>query len=351
MKIINKIPLILVPLLFLLLVGGIFPVSAIENSFDQTYTFDQRRPSSGMMPNSPRYDSPLPDDIIMNHSISENRTEMRNRHSYFMVDTAGNVPFYRWYGLDNYSAYLLKIMSIIEYDDTNGDGQFQPNETVFHIQLQGNVDWTFTREAANETTVTFSFYSSNIRLPGFEETIINLTNYLNRETKYLKFDIEIVNWPWNSSTDRLAFHLSFLSKFNDARERNIERLYKTDQNIINRTNEEGLFLRNNEGKIAGYFSSASIAYAGSVDGSIDVTTQIEFQRQLKSAEIFLNYPYFGDYLLHDPNIGIGDEEVGTLASTINEFVELLISKSGLFFLTTFVGLAAIGIYFVSRKRL
>ncbi|MHA2104812.1 MAG: hypothetical protein ACW981_15400 [Candidatus Hodarchaeales archaeon] len=210
---------------------------------------------------------------------------------------------------------------------------------------------TFTNEAANDTTVVFSFYSSNIRLPGFENTVFNMTNYLNREARNLKFDIEIANWPWAAPTDRLAFQFSFSSQFNDARNRNMERLNKTGQNPLNRTNEEGVYLLNDEGKVAGFFSSSPVAYASSVDGNIDVVTQMEFQKQLKSAEIFLNYPYFGDYLLHDPNIGIGSEEGLFVASTISQLVRLLISRPGLFFITTFVGLVAVGIFFYSRRKL
>jgi hypothetical protein len=275
----TKLSLILTPLLLILTLGAIIPVSAVENSIDIIQSFNQRRPDVGNMKNPPMHNHPLPDDVIMNHTKLENKSEIRNRNSYFMINAAGKIPFYRWYGADNFSAYHLRIMRIIEYNDANEDGQFQQDEVVFHIQLQGNVDWSFTNEAANDTTVVFSFYSSNIRLPGFENTVFNMTNYLNREARNLKFDIEIANWPWAAPTDRLAFQFYFSSQFNDARNRNMERLNKTGQNPLDRTNEEGVYLQNDEGKVAGFFSSSPVAYASSVDGNIDVVTQMEFQKK------------------------------------------------------------------------
>ncbi|MFW9929707.1 MAG: hypothetical protein ACFFD1_09970 [Candidatus Thorarchaeota archaeon] len=347
----TKINVIIIPFLVLTLLGGIVPAMATEATTLSNESAAQQGSHPGMMPNPPTPGHEMPSGMEMNQDRAQNFTELSNQQAYFRIGAQEGIPFYQWTGNQNHTSMMLKIGQIIEYNDINGDGQFQPNETVFHIQLQGNADWNFTRVAANDTVVVLSFYTENIRISGFENTILNLTNYLNKDSNYLKFDIEITNWPWASSSDRLAFQFSLSANFHDKLARTMHMLRQNEKLPINRTNENGVYLSNAQDKISAFFSSSTSAYASSVNGDIPVTTQVALNGLSHSADIFLNYQYFGNELVHDPVVGVGEEEVSSLASTISQLVQVLISRPGLFFITSILGVIAIGSVILIKRKI
>ena len=266
----------------------------------------------------------------------------------FMVMPSGDVPIYSWFSPINRTINTVRIMGIVEYTDANADDEFSREERVQFLSLFRNASWGFSDPSANDTTIVFSFYTTDINVSGFDQTSLNFTNYINKDENQLKFDIEINGWPWISEANRLAFIFEFRSIIHDQRPRHIQMFNKSIDNPMNRTDPHGFFMRGESGDIAGFFTASDTAWSSEANGSVPVATQIVTSENKLGADIYLNYPYFGERLVHDPILGVGDE--GDLASTIKGVISSLISRPGLLAITTVLGALAVVAIFVLRRR-
>jgi hypothetical protein len=318
----------------------------LAHNMDPDQGNDQESEHDMGQPFSPDHNPPSG----INFSMSEMAREMVTERAQFQLHANSSVPGMIWGDKDYEIQNKINIESLVEYTDTNNDGQYSVDELVQILIINESTVWNFTDVASNDTTSVISFYTQEINVSGFESVFINLTYYLNVDSTHMKFDIEIKNWPWISDQNRLAFGFSFaptrmqeqmqIRQFNDS---------SNDPTGFNQT--AGMYLRNREGQIIGYFMSNNFAFAGNNFSTIDVVTQIEINNDELSANLYLNYAFFDDYLLHDPIIGSSGDTVEGLASTIGEWVSTLISKPGLLGITTILAVVSVSVLVIIRRRI
>ncbi|MHA1984715.1 MAG: hypothetical protein ACW967_10195 [Candidatus Hodarchaeales archaeon] len=337
------------PVTILLFGSVILPVVA-DSDVTGVLDFNQG-PKSPDMTNQPSYENGPPGGMHVNYNLETRFSEVESSRARFLVNGRFGIPFYQWGSLHNRSLGNLHLEKLVEYTDFNGDGMFQENESVQELIFLGNTRWEFSRMKANDTTIVFSFYTGEVSAFGFESVFINFTNFLNRDSQELKFDIEIKDWPWDSDSNRLGLKFRFGMNVFTQRIHHRHMYNRTMDNPINKSNHEGLYYRDNKsGLISNYFSSVNTAWADVPTNSIEVTSQFDTSLGLLSADIYLNYEYFGDQLIHDPILGVGDA-LDDSVTTISEVLSFLIDKPGLAIITTVIGVMALSVFIYGRRRL
>ena len=266
----------------------------------------------------------------LNITPGKNKSNKNTNKAQFEINAQGQIPFYKWGSPANGTLNVVRIMKLIEYNDSNHDGMYQSNETVQHLNLQGGADWTFSQIASNDTTSVFSFYTQSIHVPGFSEVTLNFTNYLNANASQLKFNIQILNWPWKSNNDRLAFEFVYTAVSNHGGSTTMS--------------SNGKGVNTQSGGETSFFTSSTSAQ-GASNTNLAVVNQINVAGNSTTTDFYINYPYFGTSLIQDPVIGVTSS-----ASTISTVISLLISKPGLVVSTTLLMIFAIGAIVVIRRR-
>lgn len=346
---VRNILLLSFPVIILLLGSGILPVVAdpILNDISES----NQGPMHPNVGQPPMYDHTLPDGMRLEHDQANRFSEMENNQARFIVNGRFGVPFYQWSSLHNRSLGNMHLEKLVEYSDLNDDGMFQQNESVQELIFLGKTEWQFSRIKANDSTIVFSFYTSAVTAPGFESVFINFTNFLNKGSHELKFDIEIKNWPWDSDSDRLGLKFRFGMNVFTQRVHQRQMFNRNMDNPLNKSNHEGLFYRDNKsGLISNYFSSVDTAWADVPTNSIDVSSQFDTSLGPLLADIYLNYEYFGEHLIHDPILGVGDA-IDNPVTTISKVLSLLIDTPGLVLITTVIGVLALSLFIYGRRRL
>ena len=262
----------------------------------------------------------------------------------FKMEANTSNPFYSW-GDKNYAIQnTLQINSIVEYNDNNQNQLYDKNELVKTLSFQQNVTWNFTQESVNDSFAIFTLYASSINQTGFENSQVNLTQYYSSVNNYMKFDIIISHWPWSSTNDRIGLIFNFYLSGETSHSKAVISA-KHDYNEDNLTND-GLFIDNNSNQTIGYVLSSLNAKKGLNNESIAVNNQFEINHSTNTATIILNYPYFGDYLFHDPIIGSNGDTV----AVFTEIYSILIAKNGLLTMTFFLSVLSLVAIFVMRRR-
>ena len=335
MKFYNKITVLL--LLATILVSS---VTASQNGNTRVTTHPSNPNISQSHPTGPPATNPA--NITIIKGLDRARELVTAKTQFKIVANTTN-PFFLW-GDKNYSIQnLLQLNSIVEYSDQNNNLVFDQNEAVKTLDFQKYVTWNFTRDEINDSTVMFTLYSNKINQTGFANTQINLTQYMvSSNTNFLKFDIVISNWNWVSTTDRLAIIFDFsLSRSNDKAPASLSN--KSGIKVNNTTND-GLFIKNNSNQTIGYLLSSNKAFKGSNNESIMVKNQFQINPANETAFIILNYPYFGNYLFHDPVIGSYGYTV------LSQLYTILIGQSGLLTITSVLTIISIFAMYFMRKR-
>ena len=253
-------------------------------------------------------------------------------------------PLYIWGDKDYSIQNILQLNSIVEYSDTNGNLLYDLNESVQIINFEKNVNWNFSQETNNESMLIFTLYTVSINQSGFEQLQINLTNYLFSGQNYIKFNVEILNWPWVSFGDRLGLNFRFLlSGVHSSSDSKMN-----TKNAVSQNNEivDGIYISDKDNNTIGYLLSNNIAFKGFDNESIIVKNQFIIHPENNSATIVLNYPYFGNYLFHDPIIGSN----GDTFKEFSQLYSILIEKSGLLIITSFLSVLSLITILFMRKR-
>ena len=297
----------------------------------------------------------VPSGISVNQSRSTITTTFTNPYVNVSVIGNGQVPAFHWVSAASGFTFFTHILRLVEYNDSNHDGMLQNNEVVQTLLLQGNADWNMSDFASNSTTVWFNFYTSSIHDPSFSHVTINITNFLSLSNTNLKFNIQINNWPWVHTTDRLAFVFDFSSQGSNGNSCLACHTTEFNTNTTQRTTGQnatrptgipsndtaGIVTTDAQGNLLGYFTSTSTA-TGQF-GSVGVVSQMPNNGTL----YVFNYPYFGNTLVHDPSLG-----VGTTAAVTTLAVSSTSSKTtpGMLFFTTIGALVMVGSVFAYRHR-
>ncbi|MFV2016366.1 MAG: hypothetical protein ACC656_13120, partial [Candidatus Heimdallarchaeota archaeon] len=271
--------------------------SAVVQSTPAGESSDDSRPGKGQ-PFSPERKPPTG----INITKTDRARQMVTERAQFWIHANSSVPSLVWGDRDYEIQNKINIEALVEYTDQNNNNQYDLAEQVQVLELNESTIWNFTEISSNDTTSVISIYTQEVNVLGFESVLINLTYYLNAGSTYMKFDIEIENWPWDSDQNRLAFGFGFEpTKLQEKMQ--INKFDKVEDDPTGLNQPAGLYVKNSAGNIVGYVMSSDFAFKSNKSIEIDVISQIEINNDKFSANLYLNYPYFGDYLLHDPIIG------------------------------------------------
>ena len=238
----------------------------------------------------------------------------------------------------------MRLSSIVEYSDKNNNSNYDPNEFVRALNFIDNVQWNFSQETLNDSELVFTLFTEKLNQTGFENTQINLTHIMTQDSNYVKFNIEIFNWPWASTQDRLAILFNFFLTGQTSNS-DVNMIPAKSINQDNSSND-GVYIINKNNDTIGYLLSNQMAYGGLNNSKLSVVNQFTLTYSNNSAVMILNFPYFGNHLLQDPIIGSNGDTV----ILISQLYSILIEKSSLIVFTSFLSVIALSILLFMRRR-
>ncbi|UCG01142.1 MAG: hypothetical protein JSW11_16180 [Candidatus Heimdallarchaeota archaeon] len=264
------------------------------------------------------------------------------------VNAKGQVPFYHFNTSVDDVRFFLKFQRITQFKDENDNSIYDKGEEVGNqnsdLQLP-SVDWELVIVTDTDTDKEFIFRSSEIKGQEFEDTTIELINHFSADSSYLKFDINITNWPFEEEATGLCleFELNWSRGENEGEGMSLKK----------ESDDTSISLKNDDDVLLAYFESASeVEVDGTVvdDGALLYDTASE---NASKVNILLNYPSFDETLFHDPEIGTSDEALSVSPSTIISWLMETIEsvKDGFLVVTalmTFV--LATGLIFNRRRQ-
>lgn len=255
-----------------------------------------------------------------------NQVKLSSGDFQIEVNAKGQVPFYHFKTSKDDVRFFLKFQRMTQFQDVvdeNGvyNGVYDKGEEIgaenSHLQLP-SVNWTLVVVTDEDTEKEFIFRSTEIMLSQFKDTTIELINHFTAGSTYLKFDINITNWPFEEEATGLSleFELTWSKGSN-----------KSDgMDLKKETNETAIYLRNDDGTLLAFFESASdveIDGESITDGAVLFDTA---SANASKANILINYPWFDETLFHDPKIGTSNDAIvplnlSAIAQWIDEYVK------------------------------
>ncbi len=189
---------------------------------------------------------------------------------YEFTDVDGNLIFNE--SIDEIEQeYRLENFTPIQYSP-----MLQPDNSTLHYFNASTADGVFT----------VHFYLSE-EFQSVQEQILTPTE--------MKFDIEILDFPYQSPTSLLALHTKLEAEVEYEEEDETE-----DEENGYAENEKGVSLEMN-GQ-SGFFSWAEYANIDGVDQLV-TSSPVEEDDDADEQEIYLNYAH-GDRIYHDPKMGV-----------------------------------------------
>ena len=294
--------------------------------------------------NTGQNSSHAPPGLSFNTGIAKAREIVASKTQFKMLANSSN-PSYLW-GDKNYTIQnSLVLVGVVEYNDTNHNNQYESTELIQSLNLEKYVTWNFTQEKVTETDLTFSLLSNNISQTNFEQTQLNFTQNINANNNFIKFDIQITNWPWISTNNRLGVIFDFVLMNSSTSSDTSSGFLLQQKNTLNDSFiNNGLFASNGNNQTIGYFLSSANAYKNLNKEQISVKNQFIVDSFNNKARIILNYPYFGSLLFHDPIIGSNGD------TFFSEIYSLLIEKPGLIAITSVLSTVSLIAIFLMRRR-
>ncbi|MFX0123859.1 MAG: hypothetical protein ACFFAE_09495 [Candidatus Hodarchaeota archaeon] len=264
------------------------------------------------------------------------------------VNANGQVPFYHFNTSVDDVRFFLKFQRIIQFKDENDNSIFDKGEEVgdqnSDLQLP-SVSWDLVIVTDTDTVKEFIFRSTEITGQEFKDTTIELINHFSADSSYIKFDINITNWPFEEEATGLCleFEMNWSRGGNEG----------DGMSLKKESDKTSISLRNDEDILLAYFESTSeveVDGASVTDGALLRDTASE---KASKVNILLNYPSFTHTLFHDPEIGTSDDAIlplspSTIISWLLESVENV--KDGFLVVTALMTLVLVTGLIFNRRR-
>jgi hypothetical protein len=229
--------------------------------------------------------------------IDEIEFELTNTSDGFSVET----EYEQETGSNEFElSFKITFVSIIEYNDTNGDGMYNDSNDQFvkELKLDDFQPTIYNNITIPQTTNNLHYFIVNTTDGNFTAHIFIAEEFCRVNGTLLtpnqiKLDIEISNFSYDQSDSLLALNTTLKSEEEYEEDDDTE-----DEQRGYSENEEWLITNAND--TTGYFSWNKSA---NVDGKIknviigNRTNMGEYER------LYINYPN-GTHIYHDPKIGI-----------------------------------------------
>ncbi len=235
-------------------------------------------------------------------------------------------PQYKFWipGENGTAVYIVIFHKIIEFEDVNNDGVFDPQDTILaEAELTAHDVWNIYAETlsgpegSTEIRITMKGIVDVIPKmgPGIDKANVTFVNHIydrdievdgypiagNRE---LKIDIIISNWPWHSDTAKLCLEIVFSGHF---RGRQGTPHCEEHRIQVQNQNVREIRMRGDNTNIAGVFRFREkvCIREGTQEKICNVNCSHDFQAH--NAIEYIVYPHFDGVLEHDPSILIEKE--------------------------------------------
>ncbi len=267
------------------------------------------------------------------------------------IETKGNVPKFSFYELsDNDTRFHIHFVKIMEFNDSNGDGEFNESEHVpgTPALALSSVTWNLSDYTTEGTVYTFNYSSFDTSHGSgsnpYENFTINLVIHFDSTNgTAFKFDIAMENWPFQDTENMLALRWDLTWGANDNDSFSVD------------SREDGAYLVKDSEDMA-YFVYEDTAQIDETDVDVKISYDdkmgdSEFTHGIK---VFLSYPNFnGSKLYHDPTVGVVTVEDQETAETSEGIITFLpfptISKAGFLAITVASSLLLV-VGLVIRKK-
>ena len=268
-----------------------------------------------------------------------NQVMLTSGNFHIEVNSKGQVPFYHFNTTIDDIRFFLKFQRMTQFKDENINDRYDKGEEIGRINsdLQlPSVKWELDIVTDEDTEKEFIFRSTEIYQGGFEDMTIELINHFTADSSYVKFDINITNWPFEEETTGLCleFELNWSRGSNE----------DSGMNLKKESDETSIYLRNDDDVLLAYFESASDV---NVDGEL-ITDGAQLydtaSANASKVNILINYPRFTDTLFHDPKIGTSYNAILPINLWLTENV-----KNGFLAVTAIITLL-LGTFVVLSRR-
>lgn len=277
-----------------------------------------------------------------------NKVELTSGDFQIEVNAKGQVPFYHFNTSVDDVRFFLKFQRMTQFKDENDNYIFDKGEEVGNqnsdLQLP-SVKWELVIVTDTDTDKEFIFRSTEIKGQEFKDTTIELINHFSAASSYLKFDINITNWPFEEEATGLCleFEMNWSRGDNEG----------DGMSLKKESDDTSISLRNDDDVLLAYFESASeveVDGTSVADGALLYDTAPENPSKVN---ILLNYPSFKDTLFHDPEIGTSDDAIIPLdpSTIIPWLIESLESvKDGFLVVTVLMTFVLAAGLIINRRR-
>jgi len=280
------------------------------------------------------------------HAKANGKVTLNTDNISVEINGNGNVPQFTYWanGDSSNTSYQVKLNSLFEATDMNGDGMFH-NGNDTRVPGGGvalaSASWNFSDfSTAQNGDVNFNLTSTNL---SFE---IQFRFHLSaNEQNSLKFDVVINGYSFKNSNAMLVLSFTLLVKDKSNQNGNDN---PDTQDSRNQTRSEVKYGN-------GYFQSQDTAHDN--NGTVGVGLA---SGNNGGKRIYIAYQHFNGDLVHDPTLGVrasslesasstSDQRSTTSVITKNIFEDLSIGKTvGMTAFLTFAFLT--GIMVISRKK-
>ena len=255
--------------------------------------------------------------------------------------------------------YHVRMMELVEFNDTNGDGIPQLSEEApgqSALSLASGT-WTISSIVTENDTddniiaLHFNYTLTGIIIPKFSglQFQLNFHMFMDNTTisdgevsvevaggQELKFDVILSGWPWYAEGNQLALRMDLSSNKN----RHVNRWQ------VN--NQFSLKWQIDDGNETAYYRHHAEAIRENNTAQSIVSVGEGFVENGSTTSLYLVYPYFGDdELRHDPILGLVVEPQNN-GQLIPSIIDLLLHPMVLVVFTVLV--LAVSVFVVRNKR-
>ena len=249
-----------------------------------------------------------------------------------VIDFPNSGPDFQFYRLldandsQNRWRYTIHWDSIIEYNDSNQNGIFNPSQDIISKNISFNkIDFSFSKLSANLTglqdqVVTGSkmrFYGNlslnkklcfiTITIGWWNDAVLHPygTKFIQVDTSQSKYSLNIENWTFSSISNRLAVLTSIETTTNKS-SYDFTNYNNGTISMITKTDPDG------NGKRGGIINNPNMSY---IDSQSFEPMNMDFQGNSDRISLQYSFPSFNNSLLYDPTYSAVAEVAGTRATT------------------------------------
>lgn len=246
----------------------------------------------------------------------------------------------------------LKLRDLVEFDDRNGNGRYDPGEEiqlyVISNRTLGPIEYRAENHGADGRVHVLSVSSMDrvfsIRFYMTDEltSIDDQGSPMNVTPSEVKFDINIRNFPFRENASRLAVDGQLLTR------ENLQFVNQTlDEELNVAADESGCVFSDIDNITGAFLSWANWAHIDGMDRPIQMDIA-QLENANGTRRLTLNYPR-GNDIFHDPKMGVVINSIGSGTRPVVSEGEWVRSMGAIAVIVTIISAVSV-VTLVDRQR-